>query len=66
MCNHLSVAECDAAAGTIDVDGSGFDYNGESNLDLQYAMSLVGKKQNVTLYQVGDAVQGKRCLHPRS
>ena len=40
------------------VDGSGFDYNGESNLDLQYAMSLVGKKQNVTLYQVGDTVEG--------
>ncbi|KAH9933251.1 subtilisin-like protein [Epithele typhae] len=44
--------------GTIDVGGSGFGYNGESNLDLQYAMSLVGKSQKVTLYQVGDEVQG--------
>ena len=44
--------------GTIDVDGSGFDYNGESNLDLQYAMALVGQHQNVTLYQVGDTVEG--------
>ncbi|RPD61015.1 subtilisin-like protein [Lentinus tigrinus ALCF2SS1-7] len=44
--------------GTIDVGGSGFGYNGESNLDLQYAMALVGHKQNVTLYQVGDEVQG--------
>ncbi|CAK4032377.1 probable tripeptidyl-peptidase 1 precursor [Lecanosticta acicola] len=34
-----------------------FDYNGESNLDLEYAMSLV-YPQNVTLYQVGDAVEG--------
>ncbi|TBU55600.1 subtilisin-like protein [Dichomitus squalens] len=44
--------------GTIDVDGSGFDYNGESNLDLQYAMALVGKQQKVSLYQVGDTVEG--------
>ena len=35
-----------------------FDYNGESNLDLQYAMNLVGLKQDVILYQVGDIPQG--------
>ncbi|KAF8173454.1 peptidase S8/S53 domain-containing protein [Pholiota molesta] len=38
-----------------------FNYNGESNLDLQYAMNLVnlkGSKQEVTLYQVGDIPQG--------
>lgn len=38
-----------------------FDYNGESNLDLQYAMNLVnlvGSKQDVILYQVGDLPQG--------
>ena len=38
-----------------------FDYNGESNLDLQYAMNLVnfvGSKQDVILYQVGDIPQG--------
>ncbi|TFK80778.1 subtilisin-like protein [Polyporus arcularius HHB13444] len=29
---------------------------GESSLDLQYVMGLVGKKQEVLLYQVGDAV----------
>ncbi len=46
------------SVGTIDVSGSGFGYNGESNLDLQYVMALVGHKQNVTLYQVGDEVQG--------
>ena len=38
-----------------------FDYNAESNLDLQYAMNLVGSKQDVILYQVGDIPQG---LHP--
>ncbi|KAH9950540.1 peptidase S8/S53 domain-containing protein [Amylocystis lapponica] len=49
----------------ISVDGGfdqteyqGFDYNGESNLDLQYSMGLVGPGQTVTLYQVGDLVEG--------
>ena len=28
-------------------------------MDLQYAMALVTKKQNVTLYQVGDIYLGK-------
>jgi len=35
-------------------------YNAESDLDLQYAMNLVTVKQPVTLYQVGDMVEGKR------
>jgi len=35
-------------------------YNVESDLDLQYAMNLVTVKQPVTLYQVGDVVEGKR------
>jgi tripeptidyl-peptidase-1 len=34
-----------------------FDYNGESDLDLEYAISLV-YPQTVTLYQVGDEVEG--------
>jgi len=33
-------------------------YNAESDLDLQYAMNLVTVKQPVTLYQVGDMVEG--------
>ncbi|KIK63943.1 hypothetical protein GYMLUDRAFT_40152 [Collybiopsis luxurians FD-317 M1] len=33
-----------------------FDFVGESHLDLQYGMGLVTPKLNVTLYQVGDAV----------
>ncbi|KAF9243178.1 peptidase S8/S53 domain-containing protein [Melanogaster broomeanus] len=37
---------------------SSFKYNGESALDLQYAMNLVTSKQKVTLYQVGDMDQG--------
>jgi len=32
----------------------GFSINGEADLDLQYAMALVGPSQNVTLYQAGD------------
>lgn len=40
---------------TIEED---FGLNGESNLDLQYSMALVGKSQPVTLYQVGDLVEG--------
>lgn len=35
----------------------GFDYNGESDLDLEYAMTLVYPQQ-VTLYQAGDVVEG--------
>ena len=42
---------------------TGFGVNGESNLDLQYAMALVGKNQPVTLYQVGDLPQGMVCLN---
>ncbi len=35
----------------------GFGYNGESDLDLEYAMTLVNP-QPVTLYQAGDLVEG--------
>ena len=35
----------------------GFEYNGESDLDLEYAMTLVNP-QKVTLYQTGDLVEG--------
>lgn len=40
----------------------GFDYNGESDLDLQYGMSLVTGEQTVTLYQTGDMVEGEIVL----
>ena len=35
----------------------GFGFNGESDLDLEYAMTLI-YPQRVTLYQVGDLVEG--------
>ncbi|KAG1727664.1 peptidase S8/S53 domain-containing protein [Suillus paluster] len=44
--------------GYLQTTNMSFDYNGESNLDLQYGMTLVTKGQDVTLYQVGDAVEG--------
>ncbi|KZT64883.1 subtilisin-like protein [Daedalea quercina L-15889] len=44
--------------GFIQTNQTGFDYNGESNLDLQYAMTLVGRTQPVQLYQAGDDVEG--------
>lgn len=42
---------------TVQQTDMGFGYNGESNLDLEYAMTLV-YPQKVTLYQVGDLVEG--------
>lgn len=39
-----------------------FTYNGESDLDLQYGMSLVTGKQTVTLYQTGDVPEGEVVL----
>ncbi|KAG1812269.1 Pro-kumamolisin, activation domain-containing protein [Suillus variegatus] len=44
--------------GVIEGSDPSFDYNGESDLDLEYAMTLVTKGQDITLYQVGDIVQG--------
>ncbi|KAL1615957.1 hypothetical protein SLS56_011628 [Neofusicoccum ribis] len=43
--------------GTVQNASVGFGYNGESDLDLEYAMTLV-YPLNVTLYQVGDVVEG--------
>ena len=48
----------DSIDGGVDqTQAQGFQYNGESDLDLEYAMSLVNP-QKVTLYQVGDLVEG--------
>ncbi|KAJ7669260.1 subtilisin-like protein [Mycena polygramma] len=44
--------------GVVQNISEGFGFNGESNLDLQYAMNLVTAKQPVTLYQVGDLEMG--------
>ncbi|PCH45047.1 subtilisin-like protein [Wolfiporia cocos MD-104 SS10] len=51
--------------GLVSIDGgyeqtsfAGISINGEADLDVQYAMALVGPTQNVTVYQVGDTVEG--------
>ncbi|PCH35494.1 subtilisin-like protein [Wolfiporia cocos MD-104 SS10] len=44
--------------GFIQTNQTGVAYNRESNLDLQYAMTLVGGSQPVQLYQAGDDVEG--------
>lgn len=49
-------------AGYVQTVDQGFSYNGESDLDLQYSMSLVTGKQTVTLYQTGDIPQGGLVL----
>lgn len=43
--------------GVVQQTNMSFGFNGESDLDLEYAMTLVYPQQ-VTLYQVGDAVEG--------
>lgn len=43
--------------GMLQFNMTGFDYNGESNLDLEYAMGLVNP-QKVTLLQTGDEIVG--------
>lgn len=43
--------------GVLQTQVESFNYNGESDLDLEYAMALVAP-QKVTLYQVGDLVEG--------
>lgn len=39
-----------------------FSLNAESDLDLQYSMSLVTGSQKVTLYQAGDVIEGSILL----
>lgn len=41
----------------VQTEEEGFEFNGESDLDLEYAMTLVNP-QKVTLYQVGDLIEG--------
>ncbi|KAL8671168.1 MAG: hypothetical protein Q9168_004321 [Polycauliona sp. 1 TL-2023] len=43
--------------GVVQTQQQGFQFNGESDLDLEYAMTLINP-QKTTLYQVGDLVQG--------
>ena len=62
---HQSIEEAflikTSILGVVQNTQTGFDYNGESNLDLEYTMNLVnflGYVQKVTLYQVGDLNRG--------
>lgn len=48
--------------GVVQSEEFDFGVNGESNLDLQFSMALVGKTQPVTLYQTGDLEQGRHSL----
>ena len=48
--------------GIIQTSNESFDYNGEFDLDLEYGMTLVTKSQNVTLYHVGDIIEGEDNL----
>ncbi|KAE9408682.1 subtilisin-like protein [Gymnopus androsaceus JB14] len=50
--------EFDIDGGVQQTEDESFDFNGEPSLDLEYAMALVTSAQNITLYQVGDLVQG--------
>jgi len=43
--------------GVVQTTNQSFDFNGESDLDLEYGMTLVAP-QKVTLYQAGDLVEG--------
>ncbi|KEZ39302.1 Tripeptidyl-peptidase sed1 [Scedosporium apiospermum] len=45
------------ADAVLQTEKQSYFYNGESSLDLEFAMSLI-YPQRVTLYQVGDTVQG--------
>ena len=47
--------------GILQTDQTGPDFNLESSLDLQYSMGLVGKNQQVTLFQVGDVIESMCC-----
>jgi tripeptidyl-peptidase-1 len=46
-------------SGVIQTSNQSFSYIGELSLDLEYGMSLVTKSQKVTLYQVGDMIEGE-------
>lgn len=47
----------DATPGVAQTQNQSFDFNGESDLDLEYAMGLTNPL-NITLLQTGDLVEG--------
>lgn len=48
----------------VQTTNQSFAFNGESDLDLEYAMALTNP-QTVTLFQVGDAVQGNTSCYAK-
>ena len=48
--------------GVVQTTVESFDDNVESDLDLEFAMALVGPQQNVTLLQTGDLEEGASAL----
>lgn len=60
----INVLSSNVIIGYDQTEYQDFGYNGEADLDLQYAMALVGPTQPVTLYQAGDDVEGESCSLP--
>ena len=59
---HVNVHHCQRQAyknltAIIQTTNQSFDFNGESDLDLEYAMGLTAP-QKITLLQTGDIVEG--------
>ena len=61
---NFSTTQSPSAPILVSIDGGvaqtthkGFNFNGESSLDLEYGMTLTNP-QPVQLYQVGDLVEG--------
>ncbi|KAJ7703330.1 peptidase S8/S53 domain-containing protein [Mycena rosella] len=50
----LKAIDGEVHAGVVQDINVTFEFNVESNFDLQYAMNLVTRAQDITLYQVGD------------
>jgi hypothetical protein len=48
---------CRNSSAVVQTTDQGFEFNGESSLDLQYSMALT-IPQNITLLQTGDLVEG--------
>jgi hypothetical protein len=58
----LAVTNYQNPSAVVQTKDQGFDFNGESDLDLQYAMSLTDP-QTVTLLQTGDLVEGELIVY---
>jgi hypothetical protein len=59
---HVNVHHCQRQpyknlTAIIQTTNQSFDFNGESDLDLEYAMALTAP-QKITLLQTGDIVEG--------